>query len=287
MIDQPIPLSEIIGIAWRRKWLLLFCILSFTSVGVIYSLATQEYFRAEAVLAPAEKRSNMGSLGQLSGLASLAGISVGAGGSAESLAMLRSRQFVGSVVAEQQLLPALFPEKWDDKRKRWDVDDETDTPTVYDGAGRFIEKRLNVSEDKKTGIVRLSVVWTDPDTASRLANLLVTRLNEALRDRAISDSERNIAYLQEELKSTQVVSLQQSIGRLVDTELQKLMLARGNKEFAFKVVDPAVAPRDRDSPNRVLITLTSSLLGGLFGMILLLSLHFGNESRYSGRGDEK
>jgi uncharacterized protein involved in exopolysaccharide biosynthesis len=284
MIDRPIPLSDIVGIAWRRKWLLLLCIFSFSSVGVIYSLAAQEYFRAEAVLAPAEKRSNMGSLGQLSGLASLAGISVGAGGSAESLAMLRSRQFVGSVVAEQQLLSGLFPEKWDEKRKRWDVEDEKDVPTDHDGAGRFIEDRLVISEDKKTGIVRLAVVWTDPDTASRLANLLVTRLNVTLRDRAISDSERNIAYLQEELERTQVVSLQQSIGRLVDTELQKLMLARGNKEFAFKVVDPAVAPRDRDRPNRVLITLVSSVLGGLFGMILLLWLHFRSERWSGGRG---
>jgi uncharacterized protein involved in exopolysaccharide biosynthesis len=274
MSDQPIPLSEIVAVAWRRKWILAISIFVPALAGAVYSLAAQEYFRAEVVLAPAEKRSNMGSLGQLSGLASLAGISVGAGGSAESLAMLRSRQFIGAVIDEQELLDDLYPEKWDSGNKRWKVTESSQVPTVYDAAGRFISKRLVISEDKKTGIVRLGVLWTDPDSAARLSNLLVKRLNDELRHRAITDSERNVEYLKAELNQTQIVSLQQSIGRLVDTELQKLMLARGNNEFAFKILDPAVPPRDRDSPNRVLITLLSGFLGGLLSSLIILYQRF-------------
>lgn len=45
--------------------------------------------------------------------------------------------------------------------------------------------------------------------------------------------------------NTNLVALQQAIGRLLENELQKLVLARGNEEFAFRVIDTAVAPRKK------------------------------------------
>lgn len=269
--DRPVQIAELFQLLWRRKLLVLITVFSFSTVGALYSLFATEYFVSEAVLAPAEKRSNMGTLSQLSGLASLAGISVGAGGSAETLAMLQSRGFIGKVVADRNLLPELYPDKWDPVAKRWTVDEAEAVPAVADGARKFIKDFMSVSEDKKTGIVRVSVRWTDPQTAASLTADVVSRLNDVLRQRAIDESEKNIEYLKSELDRTNVVSLQQSIGRLVDTELQKLMLAKGNQEFAFKMVDPPVPPRERDSPNRLLLTVLFGLIGGLlvFGYLLI------------------
>jgi len=49
--------------------------------------------------------------------------------------------------------------------------------------------------------------------------------------------------------------------------MQKLMLARGNEEFAFKVIDKAVPPKFRDSPKRTLIVVFFSLAGGFLGIL--------------------
>ncbi|MEI2420246.1 hypothetical protein V6O07_08225, partial [Arthrospira platensis SPKY2] len=87
------------------------------------------------------------------------------------------------------------------------------------------------------------VEWTDADTAAAWATALVRRLNASLRNQAIQESETNIEFLRSELSQTNLVTLQQSIGRLLDSELQKLMLARGNEEFAVKVLDPAHVPK--------------------------------------------
>jgi uncharacterized protein involved in exopolysaccharide biosynthesis len=78
--------------------------------------------------------------------------------------------------------------------------------------------------------------------------------------------------LTKEMAATSLVSLQQSMGSLLEAEMQKLLLARGNEEFAFKVIDRAVAPKKPDSPQRALIILVA-LLTGCFLSILLLTLY--------------
>ncbi len=70
-----------------------------------------------------------------------------------------------------------------------------------------------------------------------------------------------------------LVTLQESIGRLLEAELPKLMLAKGNEEFAFKIVDPAVAPRERVRPKRALTAIIGTILGGLLGIFIVLVGH--------------
>jgi uncharacterized protein involved in exopolysaccharide biosynthesis len=51
--------------------------------------------------------------------------------------------------------------------------------------------------------------------------------------------------------------------------MQKLMLARGNEEFAFKVIDRATPPKLRESPKRSLIAIVSMLAGGFLGVLFV------------------
>jgi uncharacterized protein involved in exopolysaccharide biosynthesis len=67
------------------------------------------------------------------------------------------------------------------------------------------------------------------------------------------------------------VTLQQSIGRVLESELQKLMLAKGNKEFAFRVLDHAQIPKYRTSPDRVLITTLAIIIGACASTLFVVS----------------
>jgi uncharacterized protein involved in exopolysaccharide biosynthesis len=53
--------------------------------------------------------------------------------------------------------------------------------------------------------------------------------------------------------------------------MQKLLLARGNDEFAFKVVDRAVAPRKPTWPQRVIIVVAGAALGVLVSIVLIIA----------------
>jgi LPS O-antigen subunit length determinant protein (WzzB/FepE family) len=256
--DDEIDLWQLWETVWSGRWLIIAITSLFAVGGVTYALVAQEWWRAEVVLAPADKKGGMsGALSQLSGLASLAGVSVGGGGGNEPLAVLKSKDFARQFITEMNLMPVLLKDQKTEDGKAPDIRD----------ALWILETVRTVSDDKKTGLVTLSVRWKDADTAALWANELARRVNARLRAEALAEAERNVAYLQKEIAATSVVSLQQSMGRVLEGEMQKLMLARGNEEFAFKVIDKATPPKLRDAPKRALIAIVATLAGGFLGML--------------------
>jgi len=257
--DDEIDLWELWETIWSGRWLIIVITGVFTLGGVTYALLAQEWYKADVVLAPADKKGGAGgALAQFGGLASLAGISLPGAGEGEPVAVLKSKDFARSFITDLNLMPVLL-EGADFGDKKPDI---RDAVAAFDGV-------RSVAEDKKTGLVTLSIRWKDPDTAAEWANVLVKRLNDRLRTQAQEESERNVAYLQREIAATSVVSLQQSMGRVLEGEMQKLMLARGNEEFAFKVIDRATPPKQRETPKRTLIALVSMLAGGFFGILVV------------------
>ena len=270
---DPVGLIESWFIVWRHKWLVVASVLLAAGVALAYVLTADSWYRAEVLLKPVDNRSSqglLGSLAQLGGLASLAGLNLSGGNTAEPLAVLTSHEFTSAFIDQQNLLPVLFRKKWDAVNKRWKSSDVEDQPDVRDGVKFFDRKVRSVEEDRKTGLVRMYVEWTDPKVAADWANLLVAQVNETMRDRALTEAEANVAYLKQELASSNVITLQQSIGRVLESELQKLLLAKGNKEYAFKILDHAQPPKWRSSPQRSLIVGSAAFCGFAVAVIFLL-----------------
>ncbi|MEE4162950.1 MAG: Wzz/FepE/Etk N-terminal domain-containing protein [Woeseiaceae bacterium] len=266
-VDDELRLAELWSIVWRGKWRIVAITFVFSMLSVSYALFATEWYRAEVLLAPAEGRDVSPIQGQLGGLAALAGMSLGGGDSVDAIATLTSREFARDFINDEGLLPVLFPEEWDPEEERWLATDTDDQPDIRDAVRRFHENILRVDEDRATGLVTVAVEWTDPDMAAEWASLLVQRLNSKLRDQTLKEAETNVAYLQGEMQKTNVVTLQQAVGRLVESELQKLMLARGTEEFAFRTIDPAQPPDRRIRPKRSLIVVVGTLLGGFIALI--------------------
>jgi LPS O-antigen subunit length determinant protein (WzzB/FepE family) len=255
--DDEIDLWQLWDTIWSGRWLIIAITSLFAVGGVTYALIAQEWFRAEVVLAPADKKGGMsGALSQLGGLASLAGVSIGGGDNNEPLAVLKSKDFAREFITDMKLMPVLL--------RDWRGDKE---PDIRDALKFFTEQVRTVTDDKKTGLVTLGVRWKEADTAALWANEMVKRLNDRMRNQALIEAERNVAYLQKEMAATSVVSLQQSMGRVLEGEMQKLMLARGNEQFAFKVIDRATPPKLRDAPKRALIAIVATLAGGFLGIL--------------------
>jgi uncharacterized protein involved in exopolysaccharide biosynthesis len=273
--DDKISLRKIWQILWQGKGIVIATTIIFAVGSIAYALLAKEIFRAEVLLAPAEGQSAPMLGGQLGGIAALAGVSVGDSNSVEALAVLQSRKFARDFIEQLDLLPVFFEKSWDAANNRWVQEDPDAVPDVRDGVKFFHEKILSVSEARSTGLVTLAIEWTDPDMAAAWASVLVQRLNDRLREKALQEAETNVAYLQSELASTTLVTLQESIGRLLESELPKLMLAKGNEEFAFKTVDPAVSPKYRVHPKRALTVVIGTILGGLLGMFMVLVGHSG------------
>lgn len=260
-------------ILWKAKWLVVAVTTVVALAAVIYALTAKQWYSAEALLIPAAQDSAQGGLsGQLGGLAglatSLAGISLGAADATEPLAVLESRGFTQAFIEEHGLLPVLFADEWDATTRSWKSKDPKDWPDIHDAVKYFHEDVRDIDEDKKTGLVTVTITWTDPRVAAEWANLLVKDLNNRMRERSLIEAEANLEYLKQEMSASILVTMQQSIGRLLETELQKVMLAKGKQEFAFRTVDAASAPKWRSKPKRAQVVALAVVFGCILGVFI-------------------
>jgi len=231
-------------------------------------LMTPKY-RAQVLLAPVsdldDRQHSALPLEEFGGLAALAGVNLDRKDKKnEAIATLRSRRFSEQFIAAHKLASVLFAEDWDQEHERWKVNAQEDIPSAWDLFKRFDEKVRKVDEDTRTGLVTVSIEWKDPQLASQWANELVADVNATLRRQAVQESNQAVAYLQDQLKRTSVVELQQVLHRLIESEMKKVILANINKEYAFKVIDPATPP---DEPFRPKV-LVMVVLGAGAGLVL-------------------
>jgi uncharacterized protein involved in exopolysaccharide biosynthesis len=263
---EEIYLLELLLDAWQRKWRIIGVSLAVAVVVAGLSLLLPNWYTAEVTLAPGEERTAASLAGPFSSLANLAGITVGGGDTTEAVAVLKSRDLARTFIERELLLTVLFADRWDAAKKRWKDTDIEKQPDIRDAVRYWDRKLRGVSEDRRTRIVTLTVEWKDAALAAKWANDFAEMLNERMRQRALDDAQTSIDYLRNELAKTDEVVLQQSISRLIETEMQKLMMARGNPEFAFKIIDHAEVPKRKSSPQRALMVIGAAFLTGC-GMV--------------------
>ncbi len=272
-----VTFPEVLAALRQRRWWIFSATLFATAASVCVLLLSTTVYRATAVLVPvADQRAVggvAGALDSLGGLASLAGLSFSSGSAAteEALAVLRSRSFLQKFITDRNLLPVIFEEHWDPSQKQW-RSEPSRQPTLAKAHERFASKVLSVSHDKKTGLVTISITWRDRNMAARWANELADQINGEMRARAIVQADGYRSYLERELAEAQYVETRDAINRLIEAQIKDRMLATVNRDFAFRVVDRAMAP-DADRPiwpRKAVLLVAGPLLGLLASMFVVV-----------------
>ncbi len=259
---EEIDLLAFFRIAWARKYLIILITAIFAIASVYLALTATEIFRAETVVVEVrdDRMSGISSLAeQFGGIAGLAGLNLRSGRSHQDYrAVLNSRYLVEEFIRRNDLLSVL--------------DRGVGEPlTLWLAVRDFREDVLTIRHDEKEGVTKIIVDWTDPETAAAWANGLVALANEIIRSRALNEAEHNIEYLNEQIETTNVVFLERVMYRLIENETQTLMLANAREEYAFTVVDPAVAPEKRNRPKRKLIVLSGTIFGFFISLFLIFA----------------
>jgi uncharacterized protein involved in exopolysaccharide biosynthesis len=231
-------------------------------------------YRSEIVLAPAQRtQDRLSSLaGDLGGLASLAGVNLQSQQNTTEtvIAVLKSRAFTYEFIEANNLLPVLFASYWDKDASAWRVERDSEKfPTLRKAYDIFDREIRGVRRDR-TGLVTVSIEWTDPELTARWANDLVRRLNRHEQEQAINESNRKIEFLKKQLDETSLAEVQQLIYRLIESEVKDIMLANVHDDYAFRVIDPATVPEKKVRPQRALMVVLGALVGLLAGVFLVM-----------------
>jgi uncharacterized protein involved in exopolysaccharide biosynthesis len=269
-----VRLADLWRALWSGRWLILALSVICSVLALLASFVITPVYRAEVVMAPVTSDRNAGGLsslvGQLGGLASLAGVNLSSGDdTAQSLAVLHSRSFTEKFLDRHALLPILYADLWNPETKTWDVDDPAETPTLWKAYDLFDKSVRTITQDATTGLVTLTIEWSDPKVATAWANQLVSDVNADVRNRAIEQSQSSIEFLRQQVQSTAEVELRTAVFGLMEAEMKNAMLAHVRTEYAFEVIDPAVVPEKRVWPNRVLLGVLGLAAGFFLGVLVV------------------
>lgn len=301
--EDEIDLRELFSVIWQGKWIITAITAVFAVGSVIFAINQPNIYKAEALLAPASSEGSSGGLAalasQFGGLASMAGINLGGGSGTDktqlAIEVLKSRQFVGEFIEKHQILPELMAvEKWHMAGNKLSFDpelynSETKTwirkatpprlpePSIQEAHKSFI-KLVSVNSAKDTGMVTISVEHQSPFVAKQWVDWLVADINRVMKERDVSEATRSTEFLNKQIELTNVADIRAILYKLVEEQAKTIMFAEVRDEYVFKTLDPALVPEEKAKPKRALICVIGILLGGMFGVaIVLVRLAFRNK----------
>jgi len=264
--DRGISINEL-AMLLRNRLVLISMVVGFCTVlALVGSFFIKPVYRATVTFLPVGEEERVGAVGdlvsQLGGLSAIAGIGLPANDNRRiaARAALQSRQFITDFLEREQLLPILFSDRWDSDSDSWTSGD--DMPSMEDAYLLFTEGVMGLEEDRQTGLIKMSIDWSDAELAASWANKIVERVNQAMREKAIDEGTKSIKYLNEQLEETKIVQIRLSIYGLLERQIQDIMLAKVRDDYVFEVVDQAFVP-DEDKyvwPVRWLIVVLGFLL---------------------------
>lgn len=296
--DDEIDLRELWNVIWRGKWIIIAMTTVFTIAAAVYALSLPNIYQSKALLAPSEDAQGGGMsrmAGQLGGLASLAGISMGGAVSddkvAVAMAVMKSRKFITGFIEKHEILPELMAvEQWNRGSEELVFDAELYSaeegvwvrevappkeakPSSWEAYKKFMQI-LSVSQEEDTGFVTVSVEHQSPYLAKRWVSLLVDNVNDVMKDKDVTEAQRSIEFLQNQLGGVALADMRTVFYQLIEEQTKTIMLAEVRDEYVFSTIDPPVVAEERVKPNRALILVVGTMLGGVLSVLLLFIINF-------------
>lgn len=289
-----IDLVDLMSYLYRR---IVAIVLSFFAGAVLVggiSIFSPNLYVSTALLAPREGSGSLGNISaQYSGIASLAGINLGnesQSSTVYAVETLKSRRFFGDFLYGDILIDLMAVKHWDrDKneavidesiydvvKEKWVRSVGTEfkvKPSIQEAHSVFIEDFFDVTIIEDTGFVRIKVKHRSPEVAKDWATLIMESINEAMRERDVSEAKSSIVFLEEQQKKTNLVSLVDVFASLIEEQIKTVMLANASKEYTFRIIDPPVTAELPSEPNRVLLSLIGAFLLS-FSLIFVLVIKY-------------
>lgn len=266
-----------------------------------YAVSATSWFKAEATLMDNSGggAKGVGALGGLGGLASLAGINMPASPVEAVIATATSDAFLIEFVRKHDLKKVFMAGRWDEEKQAWLPPSglmnalwengarpimmgerpkvhspyplAENEPTWQRTLDLIVKKGIfSIDQDKKSNMVTMSVTWTDPNQAAEWVQWWVDDLNDLIRQRTMAESQSMLDSLIPKLEQPMPAEVRTSIIGMIDEQTKTINAAMVKKDYALKLIDPALAPETVAKPKRPLILAVAIVLGLMLGVFLAI-----------------
>ena len=270
-----------------------YLILSLFAVGFILTfliaLTAPNIYKSTVVLAPAQSNYSSGFSGVQSsafgGLASLVGIESSAEVDSNAIAIktFESYDFFQFLYSQKDFLEWLYAVKTSDldgnnvrfdsnlfdvKKNMWNR-----KPDISSAFKLFHRKHFSHFKDRKSGFIYLHLEHENPFSAYKLGILTNKAINDYIKEQNTSESEKALSYIEDKISTTNSLEVRGVLSRLAERELQILILSEATDQFAFKTIQEAFIPFEKDRPRKSIMVMSGLVLSMIFAIFIAIIAH--------------
>ena len=150
----------------------------------------------------------------------------------------------------------------------------TQIPTAQESFRVFIVKHFELTTDNKSGFTSLKIKHQSPFIAKQWSELMINQVNTFYRQKDKAESEKAVNYLNQEITTTGLSEVKESIAELIQQQIKKLTLIEANQLYVFEFIDPPAVMELKSEPKRALICILFALFGGMLSIVLVLIKHY-------------
>ena len=283
---EEIDIVGLLKTIWDSKSIIIASTSVFSIAAVIYSLSLTNIYESEALLSPVNQSGSNQAMGNVAGLANLAGINISNAGDGDTLKAIEKAEtisFFKDNILPNIFLPDLMAVKsWDAETNTIfydsdEFDDESQsfikTPSAQESYKEF-KKIFRLTHNLTTGFVTVSIKHQSPHIAQQWTDLIVNQINEFFRINDKREAQAAMDFLNAQMAQTSYSEIKLVIAELLKNRMQQLTLIEANDFYIFSYIDPPMVMEEKIEPNRRSIAILGAIFGLMLGILYVITREF-------------
>lgn len=294
--EDEIDLRELWQTIKNGKKTILITTVLIVSLTLVYVLKMPNVYKSSAVLIPVE--SDKSSLGSLGGLAAMAGISIGGGGSMTPdvafNSLLNDYDFMKTFVVKNKIVEhynaadidknyvfALNYRGLYDLFKSEPKPNEKDKQQLIYETVKLVQDNFSISNDKKTGLISVTYSDSDRKYPPVIINTFLKNASKYLVDNNLNIIDSKLKYFQKEMTHVENFELRKNMSSMISNILQEKVVTQSKQYYKCDVLTkPSIAYiKDKSKPKRGLIVVVAFVTSIILGVFLVFFLEFIRSSK--------
>lgn len=289
------PTNELVVVlakVWQRKFVVLACILAGLLAAVVFLNVVKPTHGVEMrVTAAASSQNGIANrLGNLGGLAAIAGLPIGGSSKAEPfdlyLEALKSRELAGQLARDPRIMRTIFAKEWSARDQRWVRPAPGVAAVVKTGLGLgspvwrapdaarlqdYLAREILVTKNAKTPVTVVEYDAVDPQFGVYLLTAIDAAADRQIRSRALRQAVAYRAYLAETLPTVALAEVRRSLADALSEQFETIMMASSDDVPYAAVSLGTPAASVLPTKPKITIVLAVGLIAGLMlGVIAAL-----------------
>ena len=293
--SDELDVINILRIIWSNKFYIAALTSLFALISILYVLSLPNVYKSHAVLLPSKKDSSIDTmLNQYSGLAGIAGISLPSDSSSrsqEAVARIQSFNFFSNYFLKDIAIEDLVATNgWNSENNRLIYNKKIFIPetaqwikgTRFSKSGipskqeayKIYLDIINITENKKSSLVTLSVKHHSPFIAKQWTEIIIDKINKIMRSIDSKEVVESMNFLNKKYTESKNENIKKSFSALHEEQLKRMMIIDSNEDYIFEILDPPIVPEFKSEPKRSLMVLLLTSLGFILSTFFSLVLNY-------------